>query len=153
MTVFRIAKEQYIRDLSGEGARLFGGRWNRKGTPLLYTAESRALAAVETLVHLSMPLAPRDLWIARIGIPEDAGCFRISLKDLPPDWAGHPPPLKLSVLGEEWVRGNRTLCMQVPSAPVRGDWNVLVNPKHPGFSRVKILEAEPFHPDERLFNR
>jgi RES domain-containing protein len=150
MTVFRIAREPYIRDLSGEGARLFGGRWNRKGTPVLYTAESRALATVETLVHLSMPLLPKDLRIARIRIPEDASFTRVEPEDLPPGWAGHPPPLKLSVIGEEWVRSNKSLCLSVPSAAVPGDRNVLINPKHPDAGSVKIADAEPYHFDKRL---
>ncbi len=69
MKVFRIAKKEFIADLSGEGARLYGGRWNKKGSSVLYTSESRSLATVEYLVHLPMSIMASDVCIAEIDIP------------------------------------------------------------------------------------
>lgn len=153
MTVFRIAKQQFIDDLSGEGARRFGGRWNRKGIGVLYTSESRSLATVEYLVHLSMGILPKDLAMAEVEIPDDATMDSVDVSALPPDWARFPAPMELADLGTEWVNGNKTLGLRIPSAVVKAEWNVLLNPNHPLFSQVKIVSVDEFAFDQRLLKR
>ena len=150
MTVFRIGKARYIRDLSGEGARLYGGRWNKKGAAVVYTAENRSLATVEYLVHVPISLLPRDLFIAAITIPDDTHYEQISVVDLPDDWATHPAPFSLAALGEAWLRRNETVLLKVPSAVVRGEWNFLINPKHESFKGIAITTVEPYRFDVRL---
>jgi RES domain-containing protein len=150
MQVYRIAKERYIKDLSGEGARTYGGRWNRKGTSTLYTAENRSLATVEYLVHLPMALVPEDTYIAELTIPDHIEYEQIRTEDLPPQWAVYPAPMVLADIGEEWVRKGDTLLLRVPSSVVRGEWNVLINPKHRLFKEVELTSLERYDFDERL---
>lgn len=88
MLLYRIAEEQFARDLSGAGARLYGGRWNPKGVPMLYTAESVALAALEVLVRLSTPKR-----YSRIvyGEPDDASLEIMTVQSLPPSGSFRTP--------------------------------------------------------------
>jgi RES domain-containing protein len=153
MKVYRIAKERYIKDLSGEGARISGGRWNRKGTSVLYTAENRSLATVEYLVHLPIALIPKDTYIAELTVPDHIEYEQIEIEDLPPQWTVYPAPLVLAGIGEEWVRKGETLLLKVPSSVVRGEWNILINPKHRLLKEVELTNAEPYNFDERLLKQ
>ena len=150
MHAFRIAKSKYIEDLSGEGARLYGGRWNRKGTPVVYLAENRALAAVEYLVHIPLLLLPSDLCIAEIALPDTVDVTHVPTETLTANWSEYPPPSSLKEIGEEWVRNGLSLLLRVPSAVIRGEHNVLMNPRHEHAKLVSIISIEPFEFDERL---
>ena len=150
MRVYRIAKERYIHDLSGEGARTYGGRWNKKGTSVLYTAENRSLATVEYLVHLPIALIPTDTYIAELTIPDEIRYKQIEIEVLPQHWAAYPAPLVLAEIGEDWIEKNETLMLRVPSSVVKGEWNILINPKHRSFSEIRLTGAEPYNFNERL---
>jgi len=151
MKVYRIAKRQYINDLTGEGARLYGGRWNKKGTRILYTAESRSLATVEYLVHVPLQIMPEDLYIAEIEVPEVLTEI-VEIESLDNNWTEYPSPVSLIEIGEEWKRNNRSLCLRVPSAVIKNEWNILINPDHKEFKKVTILSIEEYEFDSRLIN-
>jgi RES domain-containing protein len=153
MRVYRIAKKRFVSDLSGEGARLYGGRWNRKGSSLLYTSESRALAIVEFLVHLSPSIVPKDVCLAEIEVPNAAKIRQVEIEGLPRDWASYPAPMALCEMTEEWIRRGRELLLRVPSAVVRDEWNFLVNPGHPSFEGVKIVSIQEHVLDPRLLKK
>ncbi len=153
MRLFRIARSEFIRDITGAGARLYGGRWNLKGTALLYTSETRALAALEYLVHVSMDLAPRGLSILRIDVPEEVAARTVEPDALPADWRSYPSPQELAVLGTRWAESNETLLLRVPSVLVEEEYNVLVNPAHPDFVRIRAGRPSPFALDPRLLGR
>ncbi len=150
MFLFRISKKVHIRDLTGAGARLYGGRWNHRGVPLIYTSESRSLATVEYLVHLSLPEAPGDLSMATLEVPDDILPEPLDLSSLPRNWRESPPPVKLADLGTEWARSRTSLLLRVPSAVIEHEHNMLINPAHNGMSRVKLVEVKPYKLDERL---
>lgn len=150
MQFFRIARTQFVRDISGAGSRLYGGRWNRRGTALLYTSESRALAALEYLVHLPMALAPTGLSILRIDVPDDVKAKTVQTASLPRNWRAYPPPEALAALGTKWALSNDSLLLRVPSAVVEQECNVLINPSHPEFRRIRPQRAQPFVLDQRL---
>ena len=150
MHVYRIASSRHIGDLSGEGARLHGGRWNHRGTAVIYTAETRSLATVELLVHVALPFVPTDLKIATIEIPDEAPPEEVDLSLLPPNWRAFPPPPELADLGTSWVRSGRSLLLRVPSAVVAHDYNILLNPAHPHMARVVVAEVEDLSLDRRL---
>jgi RES domain-containing protein len=152
MLVYRIAKRQYIYDLSGEGARLYGGRWNRKGTPVVYTSGSRSLATVEYLVHLPQSVMPLDICMAEIEIPDPESGEPVSLDKLPPDWRAFPAPLQLAGIGEAWVRDGLSPVLKVPSAVIKDEWNYLLNPRHPLFRSVRIASVEDWQFDPRLLD-
>ena len=150
MKLFRIAKEQHARDLSGVGARLYGGRWNHKGVAVVYASESRALTALEYLVHVPMSTIPRDLEIMELVIPKRIIPENIDPADLPPKWREYPPPQSLATLGSNWVHSNRSLLLRVPSAVVENEFNVLINPKHEDLKRIRTIGPVRFEFDSRL---
>jgi RES domain-containing protein len=150
MVVYRIAKKQYARDLSGFGARSHGGRWNEKGIPVIYTSESRALATVELLVHLPLALVPGNLSLVSMKIPDSISPKKIFPSKLPRDWRAYPAPAVLASLGTEWILGGVSLLLRVPSAVVENEYNILINPQHRDIKRVSIHKVEPYTFDERL---
>lgn len=153
MEVFRIAKTAHIRDLSGTGARLYGGRWNQKGVAVVYTSESRALATVEFLVHVPIAIVPKDLSLARLSIPGNVAEEEVTTGDLPTRWRSHPAIPELAEIGRKWVESNSALLLRVPSAVVKDERNVLINPSHPEISLVEIVDVERCEFDPRLLRQ
>jgi len=150
MRLFRIAKKPYADDLSGEGARLYGGRWNKKGDPVVYTSESVSLAAMEVLVNLPAADLPDDLRLINIQVPDGAGIHEVKADDLPEGWTRYPPSKTLADMGRWWIESGETLLLRVPSAVIPWEWNVLINPRHNMMKSVEIVSMEPFGFDERL---
>lgn len=150
MRVWRLSKAAFAA-LDGEGARLYGGRWNLAGTAVVYASESLALAALEFLVHLDTQDAPPDLVARPADLPEDLALDEVPVAGLPRSWRDYPPPEVLARRGSEWARRGRTVALRVPSAVVPHEWNVLLNPGHPEFARIKVGRAERFSFDPRLF--
>ncbi|HLF97718.1 MAG TPA: RES domain-containing protein [Methylococcaceae bacterium] len=136
---------------SGEGARLYGGRWNPKGVPMIYTAESRALAVLEILVQ-DEPLRARYMLIpARI--PDELVLERIAAEELPAHWQSTGPKEELQRRGAAWARGGASAVLAVPSAVIPDETNYLLNPAHPDFSRIAIGDARELVTDLRLLGR
>ena len=150
MLVYRIAKKDVIKDLTGTGAKLFGGRWNHKGTAVVYTSETRALATVEFLVHVSLSNVPHGLMIATIEIPDSIVPEEVPRKSLPRGWRDYPPTRELADLGTRWVKSGKSLLLRVPSAVVEKEYNILVNPLHSEMPRVVLRDVEAFEFDKRL---
>jgi|EndMetStandDraft_4_1072995.scaffolds.fasta_scaffold00801_7 RES domain-containing protein len=151
MVLYRISNCNYAGDLSGTGARLYGGRWNSEGKSMLYTASSRALAVLEVLVHLPPLLVPNNFCITEIEVPENS-IYTLDLALLPANWRDISPPVMLRQLGDEFLKKCETLVMKVPSSIVPAEYNYLLNPLHPEASKVKVINREPFSFDERLLN-
>jgi RES domain-containing protein len=150
MLVFRIAKKDVVKDLSGTGAKLFGGRWNHRGTAVIYTSETRALATVEFLVHVSLSNAPRGLMIATIEIPESIAPEDAPRASLSRGWRDYPPPREVADLGTRWAKAGKSLLLRVPSAVVEQEYNILINPLHSDMERVVLKGVEAFEFDKRL---
>ncbi len=151
MNVFRLTKKKYMDDLTGMGAELAGGRWNYKGTRLLYTSESQALCTAEIAVRTPMGIVPDDYYLITINIPDRIALEVIDLKSLPSNWNKFPNFQVTQDLGDKFVMENKYLILQVPSAVVKGDHNYLINPKHEDFKKITIVEKTKFEFDERLF--
>ncbi len=148
MLVYRITGKKYAHDLSGTGAALFGGRWNRKGTPVLYTGETREIALLETVVHTPPLLVPAlDLLI--LEIPDDS-ITTFTEKQLPKNWQDYPAPALLAELGESWVQEGKTIALKVPSSIVPTANNYILNCRHQQYSRVKLIQQTDFRFDGRL---
>lgn len=131
----------------GEGARLFGGRWNSPGTRLVYTAEAPSLAVLEVLVHLqaSAPLAAYVM--IEVQVPEE----RVEvLARVPADWRRLPAPESTRRAGDAWVRSGRSLALSVPSVVSPGERLLLLNPAHADVGRLVIGKPQPFELDPRL---
>ena len=153
MIVFRLCKSKYAADLSGKGAELTGGRWNSKGTPLLYTSRSRALCTVEIAVHTPLGNIPDDYCLVTIEIPDNIPVLKLNLSELPMDWNVFPHSHNTQLLGDRFVASARYTVMQVPSAIVQGEFNFLINPASSESKRITIKDTEPFLFDSRLFIR
>ena len=92
MIVYRFCRKAYANDLSGRGAELNGGRWNSKGTAMIYTSPSRALCLVEIMVHIPAGIIPKDFHLVSILIPDNTDVITLGLKDLPENWNKNPVP-------------------------------------------------------------
>jgi len=151
MIVYRLAKSKHGKDLSGVGSILVEGRWHLAGAlPVLYTASNRSLAILEVLAHLPSPtVKPPKLTLLEIQIP---GTTVVVIRDttLPKGWESRNYQRAVQVWGTKWLKANTSLAISVPSA-ISGDRNVLINPLHPDFRKVKVVRSEPdFLVDERL---
>lgn len=152
MIVYRISKEKHAKDLSGNGARLSGGRWNSKGLPVVYTSGSIALAMAEVLVHISAGLIPDDYRLVTIEIPDSISIEILDETSLPGKWKTLGMMPVTQKIGNNFLINLKAPCLKVPSAVVPGENNILINPEHPDFAKVKILKMESFDFDERLLN-
>lgn len=150
MHLYRIAKEPYARDLSGAGSRFAAGRWHPMGLPVIYTASSRALAALEVLAHIPASFVPRKYRLVDLFIPDENTVEVLDQSMLPSGWKVSPPGPETQRLGESWIRSNRTLVLKVPSALVAAEHNLLINPQHPDMEQVAIQSVERFEFDSRL---
>ncbi|MFD2601183.1 RES family NAD+ phosphorylase [Flavobacterium suzhouense] len=153
MIVFRLSKEVYANDLSGRGAEKAGGRWNSKGTAMVYTSESRALCTTEIAVHTPLGILPIDYVLIAIEIPNTIQITEIKSPSLPEDWKSLPHAHSTQEIGDIFVTEEKTAVLKVPSAVVQGEFNYLINPSHKDFKKIKVKLIEPFDFDERLFIR
>lgn len=153
MIVYRLAKEKYRNDLSGKGAEISGGRWNSKGTAMVYTSASRALCTAEIGVHIPFGIIPEHYYLAEIEIPDTSIFENVHDSQLPVKWNQFPHAHETQKIGDQFIENNKSLVLKVPSAAVQGDFNYLINPQHTDFPKVKIRMTELFSFDERLFRR
>lgn len=151
MEVFRLVKEKFSYQLSGQGAALNGGRWNSVGVELIYTASNRSLAMAEVAVHLSVDNLPDDFKMVTIHIPDDISIMKLTRADLPANWNTFPPPSADQKIGDKFVFENRYCVLMIPSAVTQGDFGFLINPNHPDFARIKIIGNDKFPFDKRIF--
>ena len=117
----------------GHGAEVNGGRWNGRGNPALYTACSRALAALEVAVHVPYGIMPIDYYMIEIEVPDESGIFKIDIADLPEKLDRQPIARPTQFIGDDFLKANSYLTLQVPSVTVKRDFNYITNPKHPDF--------------------
>ncbi len=148
MIVYRIANPIYSHDISGEGAKINGARWNSKGVPMLYTSENISLATLEMLIHTNFTDYIISLDLLYISIP-DTGFSEINISKLKNNWVEDFEYSKF--IGDEFIKSNQSLVLKIPSAVVYEEHNYLVNPLHPEFRKVKIIKTKSFSPDKRLF--
>ncbi len=148
--LYRICSTEHIRDLSGIGARIYGGRWNNAGYPIIYSSCSRSLAALEFLVHVPMALSPDNLSIAEMVITGNIKRESITNNKLPSNWRAYPAPEILAEIGTKWIKSKSSLLLDIPSAVVDKEVNTLINPLHPDMKHINIETVEKFHFDSRL---
>lgn len=151
MRIWRIASARYPA-LDGEGARLWGGRWNAPGTAAIYASSTVSLAALEKLVWADPDDLPDDLMLYEILLPSDTTIARIQAADLPAGWT-EPGSLACMELEQQWLASGQELVLIVPSAVLPDaaeETNVLVNPRHAQAVRAQMLSATPFRFDLRL---
>lgn len=151
MDVFRLSREKFASNLSGKGAAIKGARWNSIGVELIYCASNRSLAMAEVAVHFSLATLPNDYVMMTIVIPETILIQKLNPSDLPKQWNVFPHPASTQAIGDQFVSENKYGVLQIPSAVTQGDFNILINPYHPDFSKIKIVTIEKFPFDKRIF--
>jgi RES domain-containing protein len=147
---WRIVKANYKnKAFTGDGARMYGGRWNSRGVPVIYTAGSLALASIEMVVNLPSP----KLLEAFVRIPvwfNSKLVDELSPDDLPANWNSRPVSPHSRALGDKWIKEQRSAVLKVPSVVVPEEFNYLLNPKHPDFKKVEAGKPVVYHLDPRL---
>lgn len=147
--IYRIGRRKYANDLSGEGARLFGGRWNQKSVPCIYTSESRALALLEFTVNINIDEVPRALCITTIEIP-DSSFQIIQEPDLPGNWRKSPAPAETKDFGTDLFKSSSYSVFKIPSTIITDEFNYIVNPLHDDSRHFKIIDVVDFVYDIRI---
>lgn len=148
MKVYRITGKRHAKDIGGTGSALHGGRWNKKGSPVLYTGESKEIALLETIAHTPPAIIP-SLDLLTFDLPDDS-IITIKIKDLPDNWTHYPAPSILAEIAENWINSNKSIALSVPSCIIHSSRNYILNCRHPEYSKVKLISHTGFHFDSRL---
>ena len=151
MQLFRIVQDAIrTKDLSGTGAFRYGGRWNSKGTYMLYTSENSSLAYLESLVHFDPILLPPKLFIVQLELNDSASLYTVPESEYNPDWK------KLSLLknqqaGDKWMSDKKYIAVKVRSAINKLEYNYLLNPLFAKFhDLVQLISTTEIEVDKRL---
>ncbi|MEO7119549.1 MAG: RES family NAD+ phosphorylase [Ginsengibacter sp.] len=151
MEAYRLSREKFAKTLSGKGAALKGARWNSIGVELIYTASNRSLSMAEVAVHFTLATLPGDYMMITIFIPDNISIQKFNISDLPTNWNTFPHPSTTPSIGDKFITDNKFCVLQIPSAVTQGDYNLLINPNHPDFKRIKIIAIDKFPFDKRIF--
>lgn len=149
MICYRLAKAEYADDLSGRGAEISGGRWNSKGTPVLYTCESRSLCLLEIAVLLSVMDVPDDYKLVTIEL-DDKLVKEIQESELPKDWQMYPHLKYSQVFGDGLLKSDKHRAFMLPSAIVPAENNIIINTRQLDLKKIRIIAIDDFYIDERL---
>ena len=149
MIVYRLTNGAFKNDLSGTGAKLYGGRWNPPGLPALYTTEHISLAVLEILVHVKSYRHPLDYFLIAIELPDAASIVSIDQQKLKKNWKDDHEYLQ--IIGNDFLKSSQSLVLKVPSAIIEAENNLLINPAHPDARKIKIRSSQNFIFDKRLY--
>lgn len=147
MQVFRICLEKWSKNLTASG---YPARWNSKGTFVIYTAGSRALACLENVVHRSGEGLNKLFKVMVIEIPDQIDIHQIEMDDLPDDWTELTSYSLTQAIGDKWIQSSKSAVMSVPSSIIAKERNFLLNPNHKDFRLVKLIAIEDFDFDPRI---
>lgn len=144
-----VPEDNAVNAFDGEGARLYGGRWNSVGVAMVYASEHQSLAALETRVHIDTTKKLKRYKCFAFHFDEGLmEVFRVG--GLPKDWQQEPPPPSMQQLGDDWVKSAVSAILAVPSIIIPSELNYLLNPRHPDFAKIKIDKPADFVFDQRL---
>jgi len=153
ISAWRITKQKHAKTaFTGDGARLYGGRWNSPGTPVVYTAESQSLAVLEMLVHLDSTEILTKYVLFQVEI-DTSHIEPVDKAKLPRNWKADPAPERVRAIGDAWIARGDSAVLRVPSALVPGESNFLLNPGHSDFPRLTIYKPLSFRFDPRIAGR
>ena len=155
MSLWRIASEApayRANDMSGQGAERSGGRWNPRGTPMVYASTTRALACLETMMHLAgTRVLPLNRYLVEVIVPTACWAARAKFPTAQqPTWDALPPGMASLTWGNAWIKSMRTLVAEVPSVVVPEERNVLINPRHADVSQIRTVVRRRWTYDGRV---
>lgn len=151
MTAYRLVKRKWLAAaFDGEGARLYGGRWNSQGHSCVYLAGSESLAILEVMVHLDDYSLLRHYALLEVKLPVQQ-VLHLGYDQLPEDWRDEPAPPSTAEIGDGWLESGKSLALAVPSVVVPREVNFIINPADPLFGEITGKAAwVAFQPDARL---
>jgi RES domain-containing protein len=149
MKVYHLGKTNFATSLTGEGAKLYGGRWNLIGSPCLYTSESKALCVLEYAANGSLEEMPGNLSVTVYSLP-DKSWKEFHANDLPEGWQQVPAAEITKEWGSILLHEAKYLALKIPSVIIPSEYNFVLNPLHPDFKKVKIKEVHSFSFDKRI---
>lgn len=147
MLVYRIALEKFSHSLKASGR---AARWNSNDVQMIYVASSRALACLENVVHRNQLGLSSNFIVMTIEIPDSLVIEHIELNTLPIGWKDFNQLPLTQEIGNEWVRSKRTAVLKIPSSIINLEYNYLINPLHPDFTKIHLKNRESFMFDERI---
>lgn len=151
-TAWRVVKARRASEaFTGEGARRYGGRWNPPGIPIVYAADTLALAVLELFVHLGPAHARLRFVTLRVEIPDGLRIESVGVATIPSTWRSEPPSEETQAIGAEWVRRGTSAVLRVPSVLIPSETDYVLNPRHPDFPRIVVSRPEPFGFDPRMW--
>ena len=154
MLTFRLSKKKYKNDISGLGSLQYPGRWNMQGIQMLYTSENSSLSILEVAVHYSNISKMKEYTLLIIEIPEkNLTIKKLNITQLPNNWDEFPLNSATQKIGTEWIQSRSTLLLSVPSAINSHENNILLNPSHPDFKNIRIINKKDFNLQKKFINR
>lgn len=153
MKLWRIAADtpdHTADEMTGAGARISGGRWNRPGNAMLYCGANIALATLESFVHFGEDALPLNRYLVEIDVPDEVWKRAADMRNPPVGWQAIPPGAISLDIGDNWVKANTSALMVVPSVIVPEEYNVLINPLHPDTNKLKARKLRQWTYDSRL---
>ncbi len=152
MHAWRLSKKKYPA-LDGEGAKIYGSRWNSVGKPVVYTASTLSLALLEQFVRIDPDSIPDDFASFKIRIPDDLPTEKIEYSQFPSDWREPGNSKWFKMQGDSWLERLSTAVLIVPSVIIFHENNLLINPRHADVKHVEVVEVNDFYFDLRLFQQ
>ena len=150
MKIYRVTKKEFVKDLSGEGARLYGGRWNKKGRSMLYFSEHLSLCVLEMLTRIDFEFLSEDYAFIEVEIPEKLIIPSTKVTSISKNWRADPPTVATQDYGSKWLSLETNFALSVPSAVLPNERNILVNPNHKLISKLKITNSGKLDLDPRV---
>lgn len=141
MLVYRIVLNQYSQTLKASGQ---AARWNPDKVEMIYTSANRSLSCLENVVHRGKTGLMQLFSVMTIEIPDEASIKEINLNQLPEDWKNYDQLPFTQNLGKKWIDAGQVAVLQVPSSIIEDEVNYLINPLHPDFKLIKLIETESF---------
>lgn len=150
MRLWRITQKKFALDRACLGSAMYGGRWNPVGMPALYAGSSIALCALEKFVHVSTAVLPPQSLVT-VDVPDECAIYEPDIGDLPPSWNSLPDSPAAQSFGQAWLEAMTHVGMRVPSALVPEETNLIFNPRHAAYDRIRLTEMRSFVFDPRMF--
>lgn len=151
MELYRITQQEFAEDLSGNGAKLFGGRWNSEGFFALYTSSSRSLALLETLAHTPAKMLEVKVYhLITLAVPDNLVTQKVAVKNLQNGWDAPDTRPFTKKIGDAFLTEKKYLMMQVPSVMMPEEMNYVINPMHTDMKQVKLVNKRRIDFDKRV---
>jgi RES domain-containing protein len=151
MELYRITQQEFAEDLSGNGARLFGGRWNSEGFFALYTSSSRSLALLETLAHTPAKMLEVKVYhLITLAVPDNLVTQKVAVRNLQDGWDAPDTRPFTKKIGDAFLTEKKYLMMQVPSVMMPEEMNYVINPMHTDMKQVKLVNKRRIDFDKRV---